>query len=381
MTSAERFDALLSHKKPDRMPMYIPTIACSVASNILGKPVHTGSDSLQFYEELSWTQSENAHEDFVGAVQENIILLNRTLGADIVREPWRGKARPAKKLDEYTLLFGKEDGPHIVKRYSPETQTYGVVENTSAPKTPEELIARYTQEMERGEDTSPAALVKRYQSQLELKALADPFFPTIVGGVTVPMQMTSPAWLEATLLEPEIMREYYLYRAEIGVKHIQWLSQQGFRFINGGGDIAFNQGPILSPASFRELFVPALTKIADACRKYNMCYCYRTDGNIWSIMDDIFLRAGVQAYGEVDRDATMTVGSIRQKYPDLIILGNISSRTLCTESCEAVREETRCSLEESAGINYIPGPSNAVVHGTPVENVYAMIEEIKRFTP
>ena len=136
MTSAERFDALLSHKKPDRMPMYIPTIACSVASNILGKPVHTGRDSLQFYEELSWTQSENAHEDFVGAVQENIILLIRTLGTDILREPWRGKARPAKKLDEYTLLFGKEDGPHIVKRYSPETQTYGVVENTSAPKTP-----------------------------------------------------------------------------------------------------------------------------------------------------------------------------------------------------------------------------------------------------
>jgi hypothetical protein len=46
-----------------------------------------------------------------------------------------------------------------------------------------------------------------------------------------------------------------------------------------------------------------------------------------------------------------------------------------------VREETRATLMESGGYNYIPGPSNAVMHGTPVENVYSMIDEIEKYKP
>jgi uroporphyrinogen-III decarboxylase len=77
----------------------------------------------------------------------------------------------------------------------------------------------------------------------------------------------------------------------------------------------------------------------------------------------------------------MTVDKLRKAYPNLIILGNISSGTLHKGTAMDVREETRATLMESGGYNYIPGPSNAVMHGTPVENVYSMIDEIEKYKP
>ena len=193
--------------------------------------------------------------------------------------------------------------------------------------------------------------------------------------------MTSVAWLEASLLEPEFLIEYFMAKAEISLKYINYLYKQGIKFIIAGADLASNSGPVFSPDTFKRILVKPLKIVADECKKYDMVYCFRTDGNIWSLMDHMFLETGVQAYGEVDREASMDVGHIREKYPNLIILGNASSATLCNGSEEEVRIETRRSLEESAGRNYIPGPSNAIVHGTSAANVYAMVDEIRKYKP
>ena len=220
-----------------------------------------------------------------------------------------------------------------------------------------------------------------YGSQLRFKALADPHFPSIVGGLGLGIPMTSAAWLEATVLEPEFLEEYFAFRAALAVQHIGWLRRQGYRFINAGLDLASSSGPVFSPATFRRLLGPPLKRIADECRDQGMVYCFRTDGNVWTLMDELFAHKGIQAFGEVDRQASMTVGGIRTRYPALLILGNVSSTTLCTGTEADVRRETRASLEESGGLNYIAGPSNAIVHGTPARNVWAMRGEIEQYRP
>jgi hypothetical protein len=382
MNSFERFDAILRHEKPDKLPFYFPTIACTVASEILGREIDSGADSLHYKEEASWLDGEGAHEEFACRYMENAIELNRKLGADIVRETWRSRSKPTKRLDENTLLFGKEDGPHIIKRFFPEQQSYGVVEDTASPRDSDELAAILKREMVQEIHVTDDQLSSIYHEQMLLKKMADPYFPTIFGGPpAIGIPMTSVAWLEATVLEPELLSEYFMCKAEIAVQHIRWLSKQGIRFINAGADLASNSGPVYSPESFRSILVRPLRLVAEECARYNMVYRFRTDGNIWSLMDYMFKETGVQAYGEVDREATMTVGRIREKCPELIILGNISSATLCKGTEDDVREETRASLMESGGRNYIPGPSNAVVHGTPAGNVYAMVEEINKYRP
>jgi hypothetical protein len=381
MNSFERFEAILNHQKPDKLPFYFPTIACSVASELLGREVNSGGESLHFKEELSLLEGEQAHLEFVQQYQEDAIELNRKLHADIVRQTWRSSEKPSKKLDENTLLFGDENGPHKIKRFFPEQQSYGIVEDTTGFNDVEELTAALSKELLNHTKVSDDVLNEIYKDHLNFKKLADPYFPTIVTAVSLGIPMHSAVWLEATALEPELLSDYFMHSAEEALPHIKWLYRKGFKFINGGADIASQNGPVYSPASFQKIMVPALKRIADECSKFGMVYCYRTDGNIWAISDHLFGSAGVQCFGEVDRDAGMTVDKLRKAYPNLIILGNISSGTLHKGTAMDVREETRATLMESGGYNYIPGPSNAVMHGTPVENVYSMIDEIEKYKP
>lgn len=363
------------------MPFYFPTIACRVASEILGRQVNSGGDSLHFHEELSWLDGENAHAEFVHKYIEDAVELNRTLRADIVRQTWRSKARPTRRLDEYTLLFGNENGPRRIKRFFPEQQSYGILEDTTRVKDVDELMAQLTGLMKTDFAMSDDELYQTYKDQLEFKKLADPYFPTIVGGPGIGIPMDDTIWLEATVLEPELLADYQMYCAEAAVQHIRWLAMHGFKWLSGGTDLATSTGTVYSPVFFRNAVVPALKKINEACDKYGIIYCFKTDGNIWQISDFMFIDAGTKGYGEVDRDAGMTVGKLRERYPELIILGNNSSVTLHMGTEQQVRQETRSALEESGGLNYIAGPSNAVMDGTPVENIYAMIDEIERFKP
>ena len=146
-------------------------------------------------------------------------------------------------------------------------------------------------------------------------------------------------------------------------------------------DLAMQNGVIYSPAAFRRVIFDGLKIPSDACRKEGMVYCYRTDGNIWAIFDMMFSEIGIRAYGEVDRLADMTVEKIRRRAPSLILLGNSSSATLHSASEAEVREETARSLRESGGTGFLPGPSNAIMAGTPVKNLFAMAEEIEKYNP
>ena len=84
-------------------------------------------------------------------------------------------------------------------------------------------------------------------------------------------------------------------------------------------------------------------------------------------------------YGEVDRDATMELGKIRTRYPDLIVWTNVSVDLLHRGSPEEVYEDSMQILDESGGRGYLHGASNAVLPNTPPENVWAMMEALGEY--
>lgn len=95
--------------------------------------------------------------------------------------------------------------------------------------------------------------------------------------------------------------------------------------------------------------------------------------------DDLFGRSGVDGYYEIDRRAGMDLRKLRERFPQLVLIGNISSYTLHFGTVEEVVLETLSCLREakrSRGI--IVGVSNYIVPGTPKENITAMIETIRR---
>jgi len=377
LTGRQRFEAIIDGKKPDRLPVYFTAVACSVASEILGRDVSTGADSLHFKEELSIFLGEKAHAEFEEKHLEDVTDLWRALGADVVREVWRSKMKPSKRLDENTLVFGEEDGEYTVKRFFPETQTYGQLYSTVRQQEPEELAAQLREEMEAVPELPCSADPVPLSAKKLFAAMGNECGHMAMAG-NLNFTFYDPVWLQLLALEPELIQKWLMRGAARECKQIKKAAAQGYRWFSGGGDLAGGNGPMISPQTFREVFMPAIKLIADTCAQEGVVYCYRSDGNLWPIFDDMFGTAGVQAYGEADREAGMTVGEVLRRSPGTIVLGNTSSALLVKGTEKQVREDTRRQLEESGGGNFIPGPSNAVVHGTPVRNVFAMLEELRR---
>ena len=379
MTGNERFNAVIDGKKPDKPPIYFTAVACTVASEILGYEAHTGTDSLHFKEELALFYGEQAHREFEEKHLDDVTRLWKILDVDVVREVWRSKMKPSKRLDEYTLLFGDENNEYMVKRFFPESQTYGVLKNTYRQPDSSELAEKLEHELAEtpelpimpGKKTLPGSVQKLFTRMGDN-------YGRIVSGGSLGFSIYNPNWLELLVYEPELVERYLLRHARRECQMIKNIAAQGYRWFSGGGDFAGNNGPFISPQSFREVFLRPIKLMADTCAELGAVYCYRSDGNLWPVFDDMFKTAGVQAYGEVDRDASMKVGAVLERCPHLIVLGNTSSALLVNGTEKQVREDTRCQLEEAANGRFIPGPSNAVVHGTPVRNVFAMLEELRK---
>jgi uroporphyrinogen decarboxylase len=174
-------------------------------------------------------------------------------------------------------------------------------------------------------------------------------------------------------VEPDLVRRKVMLQAEHGRAFGRALAKSPYPLVLvGGGDLAGNNGPIYSPESFRQIMLPALKHMMEEFKNCGIHYVFRSDGNLWPIMDMLFKEAGCQGYGEADRACGMTVKALRARYPKLVIWGNFSSDQLLRQSASWIRDETQRIFAESGGTGYFNGASNAILKGTPVENVLAL---------
>ena len=138
MSPYERCIAVLAGRSPDRVPAYTPSIACDVASKILGREAHTGSPTLWYAAARAWIAGENAYADFMHKHEEDVIELNRALGIEVIRYPWLVNIKPNTQIDEYTFLSGDPDGVHQVWHWDQEIMNFHKVRDTSPERQPED---------------------------------------------------------------------------------------------------------------------------------------------------------------------------------------------------------------------------------------------------
>ncbi|MDA0711946.1 MAG: hypothetical protein O3B73_17240 [bacterium] len=139
-------------------------------------------------------------------------------------------------------------------------------------------------------------------------------------------------------------------------------------------------GPFYSPRAFHTLVWPRLCKIAHIIHENRGKVLFASDGDLWPVADDLFGSSGVDGFYEIDRLAKMDLGALRKTFPQLTLVGNISSHTLHVGSRADVVEETLSCLEDARTYQgIIVGISNQPVPGTPLENIEAMLRTIADF--
>lgn len=111
------------------------------------------------------------------------------------------------------------------------------------------------------------------------------------------------------------------------------------------GDMAYRNGPMFSPAHYREFLYPCHKRLMDEFHRRGMPVIFHSDGDIRLVLDDL-LRAGVTAINPIEAKANMDIRELAPKYgARLGFVGNIDARVLMTNDPDRIREEVRAKLK------------------------------------
>lgn len=374
MTPKQRVLAAFEHQPTDRVPVFHAGFSSWAGSIVLGREAYVGGGIQQWREAAALWAGAEAHAEYVERSRRDAMDLTEVLDQDMVRVAyWRMSERPARKIDDHRFLYGDPDSQWQVMRFDPDTELYQVSDRSSRPpKTAHDLEG----EVERAEQAleGPPPTAAAYAAEVAAMEV----FPdrAVRGrGAGINIDYKRPEWLEAIAVRPDLVERHFEVQKQQALRALAPQADLGLRLLSGGGDFASNQGPFYSPAFFHKAVMPRMREVTDAYHERGCYLLYASDGNLWPVADDLFGAANMDGFYEIDLQAGMDLRRLRERFPDLTLLGGISSQTLHTGTGDQVVAEVRAAMKTAAELGSIlVGCSNQVVAGTPARNIEAMIE-------
>jgi hypothetical protein len=340
-----------------------------------------GGGIQQWREARALWEGPDAHAEFLERSLEDAFDLGLALGHDLIRmQYWRLPVRPSRRLDECNYLYGDPEGEWQIRTFDPPTEMFQVSDSNGGQAAPVDY-ALLEEELARQEDALAESVSDPGDLAVErdiLQRFGSEHALRLAGG-TIAVPYEPALWLEATVVRPDLVARLLDVQAARIERRLPALAAAGVDLIFGGGDMASNEGPFYSPRAFEELLAPRLKRVTDACHACGVRYLFASDGNLWPVAEVLFGQCGVDGYFEIDGRAGMDLVRLREAYPDLTLLGNMSSHTLHTGTAEQVAAEALSCIEAAeryGGI--IVGLSNYAMPGTPPGNLQAMVETIER---
>jgi len=137
-------------------------------------------------------------------------------------------------------------------------------------------------------------------------------------------------------------------------------------------DLAFGNGPMISPQAFRDHVFPWYREMARRCHKKDRLVLMHSDGNLNELMEDI-INNGVDVIHPVD-PSCIDIVKFKQQYGDRIcMVGNVSNELLRSGTPAEVESRVKELLDKVApGGGYCLGSGNSVPDWAQFENYMAM---------
>jgi uroporphyrinogen decarboxylase len=342
MNSRERVITALQHKKPDRVPLMELWIDAKVVQALLpggtwndlieqlGMDVVTVPTMVYGPDEIEWLdKSKGLFRDKWGALQQ--------LTEEAVPVP----AQPARIETEDDLANYRPPDP---------------------AKSP--VLAKI------------AAFKKKYPNGE--KAIA------VIGESGWAPGVFLRGGLENILMDLGLRPEFIAKLMDVGANYYSELYRlaiaAGADIILLGDDYAGKIGPIMSPAQFAEVVLPADRKVVQAVKNAGG-YCIKhTDGDIRKIMDGL-VSTGLDCLGPIEPLPGMELEGILNRYPGKIsVMGSVDVDLLSRGTEEEVVKETKRYLRTvSPGGAHIFSSGNSITSSVKPANFLAMIETVKTF--
>ena len=209
-------------------------------------------------------------------------------------------------------------------------------------------------------------------------------------GVTV-TTIFEAAWalrgLERLLMDfvedPELAEEILELPYRYHLVAAERLVRMGVDMIWLGDDVGQQTGMLMSPKHWRRFLKPRMAELIATLKGINphLRVAYHTDGCVYAIIPEL-VEIGVDVLNPVQPAAMDPLRLKRDYGQDLCFWGSMDEQhTLPFGTPEDVRREVRQRVATlGAGGGLILGPTHHVQLDTPLENFWAMLQEVSRTT-
>lgn len=359
MTPKERVLTALRHEEPDRVPFGEFAIDHAIIDKVLGRETFWRGKAREI--QALW---DGRRDEVVESQKRDIVEFVRKTEMDLVcvhMVPARNAIfeRP-RQLDERTW----EDRCGNILRYSALTHDIMLMERG---KHPENAIQQPPP------DGSEWELFDHV-----VKELGETHYICARGAGGAPLIGYPSAFgveeqMMAIVERPEQVKAGQLRRGEYAGAAVRRALERGAHNYFWGEDYGFNSGPLMSPAHFRDLFLPGLRLLCENVHKEGVPVFFHSCGNLRSILG-MMVDAGMDLYQAIQMGEP--IDEYKRDYGDrLTLMGGVDCHTLAVGTPDDVRRETRFAIEHCApGGGFILASSHSLGVGTQYDNLMAMIE-------
>ena len=374
MNGKERVRAVLEGIMPDRTPLGFYAIDSDTAARVLGRPTYWRARAkcqIAFWEGRRDEVVESWIADGIELYEklDMIDVIPVYCPAAGIAPPKDYDPDPPKQIDDNTWI----DRHDCVYKYSRITQDITLVSD------PNMWNREHSVEMEKwdGQVHPPDPSVFEVVDAL-IEHFKDDRF--VLGSSGDEMAWLLLGGMERGFVEiatrPEDVREIYLSKVAEADALDEYYIRPGQDGVLWGQDLAYNNGPMINPETYRDLFLPGLCQRVQNAKQNDQYVIKHACGNNWSLLD-MFAEAQVDCYQSIQATAGMDIGEVQRKYGDKFALwGGVKVENLMSGSTDDVRHDVRHAMREIAPQGrYILGTSHSVAVGTKFENFMALLEE------
>ncbi len=160
---------------------------------------------------------------------------------------------------------------------------------------------------------------------------------------------------------PAFVHQLMVARTAWAIAMFQKAVNLGADVIIVGDDAGHNDGPMISPAMWREFVLPYHRQIVDAL---DAPVIWHSDGNVVSLLP-MAIEAGFAGFHGLEPAAGIDLQQVKQDFGQaLVLIGNIDVRVLCDNNLDAVRREVnRCLAQGAPGNGFMLATCNSIFEG------------------
>lgn len=158
----------------------------------------------------------------------------------------------------------------------------------------------------------------------------------------------------------------------------------GVDMIWTGDDFGTQKGMMISPNLWREVFKPRMQHLFKELKRMNpkVEMAYHSCGSIVSIIPDL-IEIGVDVLNPIQPQAKgMELGRLKRKFGDkLVFFGGVDEQKILPfGSVQEVEEEVKLRVAQAGeGGGFIIAPAHNIQPDTPLQNIYAYFEAVKKY--